>query len=91
MMWQVSTRPERLRTAVAYNPRKMWTAFGIMLGYLSGVAFHNVAGSGNDFTSATNNGTLEFSHACDGEINTPHLLALHCVSGSRATPVRKCD
>jgi len=59
----------------------MWTAFGIMLGYASGVVFHNVAGSGDNFTPTNRAGELVLRHDCpNGE-----LLSLRCVS----SPLRK--
>jgi hypothetical protein len=54
----------------------MWTAFGIMLGYASGVVFHNVAGSGENFRATNDRGELVLRHSCpSGE-----LLSLRCVS-----------
>jgi len=56
----------------------MWTAFGIMLGYASGVVFHNVAGSGEHFRPTDDRNELILKHDCpNGE-----LLSLRCVSYS---------
>jgi hypothetical protein len=54
----------------------MWTAFGIMLGYASGVVFHNVAGSGENFKPADASGALILEHGP----NCPagELLSLRC-------------
>jgi len=53
---------------------QMWTAFGIMLGYASGVVFHNVAGSGEGFRPTNDAGELVLRHDClRGE-----LLSLRC-------------
>lgn len=60
----------------------MWTAFGIMLGYLSGLALHNVGGSGRPFTSSLEDSRLELTHSCGNQSNKnapEHLLTLPCV------------
>lgn len=55
----------------------MWTAFGIMLGYASGVVFHNVAGSGEHFRPTDRvTGELILEHDCPNG----NLLSLRCVS-----------
>ena len=46
-----------------------------MLGYASGVVFHNVAGSGERFRPTNDRGELVLEHDCSGD-----LLSLRCVS-----------
>jgi hypothetical protein len=46
-----------------------------MLGYASGVVFHNVAGSGEGFKATNDAGELVLEHRCSGD-----LLSLRCVS-----------
>lgn len=60
----------------------MWTAFGIMLGYVSGVVLHNVAGSGAGFEASvqTDTGRLQLIHQCPVGSGTADLLHLSCVS-----------
>lgn len=51
-----------------------------MLGYASGVIFHNVGAS--EFSSSVVRDTedLVFTHTCNGSSNPKDLLQLHCVS-----------
>jgi len=75
-MWRLVLEKSQCDNEVADLAREqMWTAFGIMLGYASGVVFHNVAGSGEGFRPTNDAGELVLRHDClRGE-----LLSLRCV------------
>lgn len=78
MMWQVGHQTPilALRRLIIYC--QIFTAFGIMLGYVMGVAFHNVAGSGSGFKSEHQNQSLVFTNGCGSAETT--LLDWECVS-----------